>query len=87
MDDVTLEEGLKLFSFPKEIGEYENKKLIIGQGRYGPYVKWGEEFFSIPRSEDAHSVDIERAKQIIAAKQEENAPVGYYKNEPYTKGK
>jgi DNA topoisomerase-1 len=49
IDDIKLEEALKLFSFPKHIGKYEDKDLIIGQGRYGPYVKWGEEFYSIPR--------------------------------------
>ena len=40
IDDITLEEALALFTFPKEIGNYEEKALVIGQGRYGPYVKW-----------------------------------------------
>ena len=87
IDDVSLEDALKLFSFPKEIGSYENKAVIIGQWRYGPYVKWGEEFVSIPRSEDAHAVDLDRAIEIIEAKKIENAPVGHYQWEPYTKGK
>jgi DNA topoisomerase-1 len=61
--------------------------LSLGQGRYGPYVKWGEEFVSIPRSEDAHAVTRERAIELIEAKKVENAPVGYFDGEPYTKGK
>jgi DNA topoisomerase I len=87
IDDVTLEEALGMFSFPKEIGEYEGKNLSIGQWRFGPYVKWGEEFVSIPRSEDPHGVDRERAISLIEAKKIENAPVGIYQGEPYTKGK
>lgn len=87
IDDITLEEAMKLFSFPKEIGSYEDKTITIGQGRFGPYVKWGEAFVSIPRGEDAHAVDLERAIEIIEAKKIENAPVGTYEWEPYTKGK
>ena len=67
-----------MFSFPKHIGEYEGKILVVGQGRYGPYVKWGEEFISIPRSEDPHAVDQNHAIQLIEAKKIENAPVGFY---------
>ncbi len=78
IDNITLEEALKLFSFPKEIGTYEGKSVIIGQGRFGPYVKWGEAFISIPWSEDPHAVDLERAKEIIEAKKVEDAPVGTY---------
>ena len=87
IDDVTLDEAMKLFIFPKEIGNYENKSVTLGQGRYGPYVKWGEEFVSIPRGEDAHVVDLGRAIEIIEAKKIENAPVGHYQWEPYTKWK
>lgn len=87
IDDITLEQALTMFSFPKEIGEYEWKNLTIGQWRFGPYVKWGEDFISIPRSEDPHAVDQTRAIELIEAKKIENAPVGYYEGEPYTKGK
>ena len=74
MDDVTLEQSLGLFSFPKDLGSYEEKSLIVGQGRYGPYVKWGEAFVSIPRSEDPHAVDLDRAIAIIEGKKVEDAP-------------
>ncbi len=87
IDDITLDEAMKLFTLPKDIWTYEEKPLSLGQGRYGPYVKWGEEFVSIPRSEDIHSVDTERAIALIEAKRQENAPVGTYDGEPYTKGK
>lgn len=87
IDDITLEDALGLFSFPKEIGEYESKPLVIGQWRFGPYVKWGEAFVSIPRSEDPHAVDRERAIELIEEKKVWDTPVGYYDGEPYTKGK
>ena len=87
IDDITFEEAIALFSFPKHIGEYEGQPLVIAQGRYGPYVKWGESFISIPRDTDPHSVDVEKAITLIEAKKIENAPVGYYDGEPYTKGK
>lgn len=87
IDDIELTEALKLFSFPKEIGEYEEKPLAIWQGRYGPYVKWGDSFVSIPRTEDPHVVTRDRAIELIEAKKIENAPIGYHEDEPYTKGK
>lgn len=87
IDDITLEEAMKLFSFPKDIGKYEDKSISVAQGRYGPYVKWGEEFVSIPRTDDIHAVDLDRAVELIEAKKIENAPVGHYLWEPYTKGK
>lgn len=78
IDDITLEESLGLFSFPKDIGSYEDKSLIVGQGRYGPYVKWGEVFISIPRTEDPHAVDEARAIELIEAKKQADAPIGEY---------
>jgi DNA topoisomerase I len=87
IDDISLEEAMKLFSFPKEIGEYDEKKLSIGQGRFGPYVKWGEDFISIPRSEDPHTIDQNRAIELIEAKKTADAPIGMYNDKPYTKWK
>lgn len=50
-------------------------------------MKWDEAFVSIPRSIDIQSVDLAGAIEIIEAKKVEDAPVGYYDGEPYTKGK
>jgi DNA topoisomerase I len=87
IDDITLEEALGLFSLPKNLGLHEGKEVIIGQGRFGPYVKYDEAFVSIPRSEDPLAVDMARAVELLEAKKIENAPVGMYDGEPYTKGK
>lgn len=87
IDDITLEEALWLFGLPKDIGMYEDKEVIVGQWRFGPYVKHGEVFVSIPRSEDPLAVDMARAIELIEAKKIEDAPVWHYEGEPYTKGK
>jgi DNA topoisomerase I len=87
IDDITLEEALWLFSFPKDIGSYEDKPMTVGQGRYGPYVKWGEEFVSIPRAEDLYAVDTARAIELIEAKKVGDTPVGTYDGVGYTKWK
>ncbi|PID84537.1 DNA topoisomerase I [Candidatus Gracilibacteria bacterium] len=87
IDDISLEEAQKLFSFPKDLGEHEGQPVLIGQGRYGPYVKWGTAYVSIPRDINPHAVDIEMAKKLIEEKKKADAPIGTYEGEPYTKGK
>jgi DNA topoisomerase-1 len=87
IETISLEEALELFKLPKTIGEHEGQEVSINVGRFGPYVKWGEQFISIPRGEDAVEIDLNRAKEIIAAKQIEDAPIGFYDEKPITKGK
>lgn len=87
IDTITIEEALSLFSFPKNLWKFEEKEVIIGQGRFGPYIKFDEKYISIPRTEDAHSVDLERAIELIGEKRKADAPLGVYEWEPYTKGK
>lgn len=87
IETITLEEALELFRLPFTLGDYEGSEVSVGAGRYGPYVKWGDTFISIPRSEDPLSVDMERAIALIKEKQAADAPVGYYEGKPVTKGK
>ncbi|MBS1629700.1 MAG: type I DNA topoisomerase [Bacteroidetes bacterium] len=84
---ISLEEALDLFKLPLQLGEHQGKEVIIGAGRFGPYVKWGEQYISIPRGEDPLSVDMERAISIIRQKQAADAPIGLYEGVPVTKGK
>ncbi len=83
---ITLEEALELFRLPFDLQEYEGQPVSVGVGRFGPYVKWGETFISIPRGEDPLSVTQERAEEIIREKQIADAPVATYKGEGVTKG-
>ncbi len=87
IETITLEEALELFKLPMSLGEHEGLEVSVNIGRFGPYVKFGEQFISIPRGEDLSDVDLRRAVEIIQAKQIEDAPVGYYQEKPVTKGK
>ena len=83
---ITLEEALELFKIPFDLNEFEGQSVTIGVGRFGPYVKWGEAFISIPRGEDPLSITQERAEEIIKEKKIADAPIASYKGEPVTKG-
>lgn len=87
IETITLEEALELFKLPMTLGEYEGLEVAINIGRFGPYVKWGEQFISISKGEDLLEIDLKRAIEIINAKQFEDAPIGYFEEKPITKGK
>jgi DNA topoisomerase-1 len=87
METITYEEALKLFALPKDLGTYKGFDVSVGVGRYGPYVRYNDKYVSIPRGEDPLEVTMERALELIEAKEKEDAPVGTYKGEPITKGK
>ena len=86
INSISLEEALELFKFPKNLGEFEGKETIVAQGRFGPYVKHNDVFVSLPKGEDMGAVDLDRAIELIKAKQEEDAPVAEYEGMPVQKG-
>lgn len=83
---ISLEEALDLFKVPFDLNPVDALPVSVGVGRFGPYVKWGETYISIPKGEDPLSVNQERAEEIIAEKKKADAPVATYKGEPVTKG-
>ncbi|MFY1045127.1 type I DNA topoisomerase [Chryseobacterium sp. GP-SGM7] len=83
---INLEDALELFKLPFELNNFEDQTVSVGVGRFGPYVKWGETYISIPKGEDPLSVDQKRAEEIIAEKKLADAPIANYKGEPITKG-
>lgn len=83
---VTLAEALDQFKLPFQLEDYQGKEVSVGVGRFGPYVKWGDAFISIPKSEDPLTVDMDRAIEIIQEKMSADAPVAQYQNMPVTKG-
>ena len=87
IETITMEEALELFKLPLMLGEHDSLEVSVNIGRFGPYVKWGEQFISIPKGEDLSSVDLLRAVEIIHAKQVEDAPIGFFNEKPITKGK
>lgn len=87
IETITLADALDLFKLPMNLGAYKEKEVIIGVGRFGPYVKWGEQYISIPRSEDPLKVDMDRAIALISEKEQADAPIAYSHGKPITKGK
>ena len=87
IETITIEEAQELFKLPLSLGEYEGLELSVNIGRFGPYVKWGEQFISIPKGEELADVDLKRAVEIIKTKQVEDAPIAIYDGKPVTKGK
>ena len=87
IETISLEEAMELFKLPLTLGEYEGQEVSVNVGRFGPYVKFGEQYISIPKGEDLFEVDLPRAIEIIGAKQVEDAPIGFYEDKPITKGK
>lgn len=86
IETITFEEALALFKLQEAMGSYDGKELSVNIGRFGPYVKWGDEFVSIPRGTDLATVDTDKAIEFIKAKQIADAPVGEYDGKPITKG-
>lgn len=87
IETITLEEALDLFKLPRALGEWEGQELSVNIGRFGPYVKYGDQFISIPRGEEPLDVTLERALELIREKQTADAPIAHYKELPVTKGK
>ena len=83
---ISLDEALELFKIPFDLQNYEGKPVSVGAGRFGPYVKFGDTFISLPKGEDPFSVNQERAEEIIREKQKADAPIATFKGEPVTKG-
>ncbi len=87
METIEYDEAMKLFELPKNLGDYEGKEVIIGAGRYGPYVKYNEKFISLPKGQDPMKVGMDLAVELIQQKQKEDAPVSTYEGKDVTKGK
>ena len=86
IDNISFEDALDLFKLPKTLGEYEGEEVVVADGRFGPYVRFGKKFISLDKDENPMSVDLDRAIELIKAKQEADAPIGEYENLPVQKG-
>jgi DNA topoisomerase-1 len=87
IETITMEEAMELFSLPRTLGEFEGQEVAVNVGRFGPYIRLGDNFISIPRGEDLHTMELERAIELIREKQQADAPVAFYQELPVTKGK
>src|SRR5690606_5311894 len=83
---ITLDEALGLFMLPKTLGTYKGEEVEVNNGRFGPYVRFGKTFISLPKGMDPLDVNFEVASKLIAEKEQADAPIGTYQNEPVQKG-
>ena len=74
---ITLSEALELFknALPISLGEFEGKEVIVGEGKYGPYVHYDKLFISIPKGKDPLALKIDEAIALIREKQEATTPI------------
>ena len=73
IETLTLEDAIKLFDLPRELGEYEGSKVVIGVGHYGPYVKHNGKYASIPKEIAPTAITLEEAIDLIKAQREAEA--------------
>lgn len=62
MNNITLEQAIKLFEYPLELGKYENKIIYVKKGKYGKYIEWNKKNYSIGNIEN---IEIDDAIKII----------------------
>ena len=72
METITLDEALDLFQLPRTVGEYEGTPVVIGAGRFGPYVLHNKQFVSLPKGEDPLTFTLENAIQLIQEKRQQD---------------
>ncbi len=90
LESITLEEALTMFTLPREVGFFEEKAMIVGAGKYGPYVKFDEKFYSLDKEDDPYTIDSERCIGVIRLKRgdlaSEPGGLGELEGNPITTG-
>ena len=70
IETITLEQALELFSLPRTLGQFEEKDVMVSIGKFGPYVRHNNKFYSLGKNDDPYEVTLERAMEIIRIKRE-----------------
>ena len=83
---VTFDQVMDLFKLPKDLGTYEGEQVDVNNGRFGPYVRFGKMFVSLPKGIDPLDVDMSYATTLIEEKKKADAPVYIYEDLPVQKG-
>jgi len=73
IENITLEEALELFKLPRDLGEFEGKKVTVSIGRFGPYIRHDSKFVSLGKEDDPYVVILGRAIELIEAKREKDS--------------
>ena len=69
IESITLEEALELFALPRNLGDLEGEALMVGVGKFGPYVRHGKSFASLAKSDDPYTISYERAVELLRESQ------------------
>ena len=74
---ITMEEALDLFrtAFPYTLTQWQGKDVVIGEGKYGPYIRWNKSFVSIPKTIDPHAITPEQAIAMLEKNQQLQEPI------------
>ena len=83
---ITFEEALDLFKLPMQLGEFDAEVVEVNNGRYGPYVRHGKSFISLPKGKNPLTTTLEEAIVLIKEKRLADAPIASYEELPVTKG-
>ncbi len=73
LETITLEEALELFKLPRNLGKYEDEEVTVAIGRFGPYVKHKNKFYSLGKNYDPYSITLDEAIEVIEAKRKRDA--------------
>lgn len=73
MSTITLEEALKLFDLPRTLGDFEGKTVVVGIGRFGPYIRHDGKYVSLPKEFTPQGVSLEDAIMLIQQKREQES--------------
>jgi len=86
LGSITYEEAMELFKLPRDLGVYEGEEVAANVGRFGPYIRFGKKFISLPKDESALNITMERAIELIIEKQKADAPIASYEDKDVVKG-
>ncbi len=86
LNTITLEEVLDLFKLPRQLGQVNGEEVEVNNGRFGPYVRYGKKFVSLPKGVDPLDVTLDAAKELIEEKEKADAPIATYEGKPVQKG-
>lgn len=91
LSSITYEEAMELFKLPKELGKYNGEKVMTNNGRFGPYVQFftsegKKKYVSLEKGENPADVSLDRAMELIKAKEKADAPIYEYEGKPVQKG-
>lgn len=83
---ITFEQALQLFDLPKKLGIINGEEIEANNGRFGPYIKFGDAFISLPKGMNPLEATLEDARNLIESKEKADAPIGIYDGLPVQKG-